>query len=365
MVYLSPAAYDYLQRGICPDCKHDRFVENWREGDRCCARCGLVVEEHMISEEPEWRNFYDEPGEDKSRIGSVVSESGRLATTSIGPGPGSSKLMRMQLRTMKTEEDTYDMELVDLENIMNEVVPSAVKRQQAVLMYKAARTALQGCKSKTALMAACCFFADGAIPLSWMADLFAVDRKALKRAFHDSRQILLAQPRFRDVIYAEEDSKDKKVLNTVIRDVLQYLKFDRMWQVKKLCDRIFDTIRSDDVNGLLTGCKPSCLAASIVVVATTLMHACEEGGATDVVIKEDRIKDYACKSTLEQQIPLIYHVMKATGHEEAAASKLNKRRRAPAVGAPGADAGAITGADAGAITGGSTTLPPSKKSCRC
>lgn len=87
----------------CPDCKTNRYViEDTRNGRTTCSSCGLVVENTLLYEQSEWRNFGDKNEGNKAdpnRIGgifdSLLSDSANLSTF-IGSGAdGSNHLQKI------------------------------------------------------------------------------------------------------------------------------------------------------------------------------------------------------------------------------------------------------------------------------
>ena len=57
----------------CPVCNStERFVDNSR-AEVCCARCGLVLDEHLIDHGPEWRAFDHEQRDKRTRTGAPLT----------------------------------------------------------------------------------------------------------------------------------------------------------------------------------------------------------------------------------------------------------------------------------------------------
>jgi transcription initiation factor TFIIB len=53
----------------CPECGGDEFVTDLEAGEVACRRCGLVLQEAMLDQRPEWTAFTLEEREEKSRGG--------------------------------------------------------------------------------------------------------------------------------------------------------------------------------------------------------------------------------------------------------------------------------------------------------
>ena len=47
----------------CQHCHSTALRVDWKQGDRVCTNCGVVAEEHLIDEGPEWREFDNEAGD--------------------------------------------------------------------------------------------------------------------------------------------------------------------------------------------------------------------------------------------------------------------------------------------------------------
>ena len=41
----------------CRSCHSTEIVTDWKQGDRICTNCGVVVEDHIYDDRPEWRDF--------------------------------------------------------------------------------------------------------------------------------------------------------------------------------------------------------------------------------------------------------------------------------------------------------------------
>ena len=59
----------------CPECASDNLVHDYNSGETICGDCGLVVYEHMLNKNPEWRAFTRQEKESRSRVGMPTSYS--------------------------------------------------------------------------------------------------------------------------------------------------------------------------------------------------------------------------------------------------------------------------------------------------
>jgi transcription initiation factor TFIIIB Brf1 subunit/transcription initiation factor TFIIB len=322
MYYLSPTERAEVARRyacaadneVCPDCGSTTFVEDWREGDKTCNRCGLVVESHMISDAPEYRTFADDL-KDPSRVGGKVGENGRLDSTMIGKGAQSSKLVRLQARVVKGDKpEPGDKDIREIYDDLCDVLRAAIKRDSAIAMFKFVKSKLPGYRAPKALMGACCFFVDGGIPLRTLAQLFAGgDSKPINAAMKVAREVLMDEPTFQRIINDEEDMQCAKILDTVVAWRFSQLPFAQLWDLKKFYRDLLTNVR-DARNGTLGSCKPSCLAAAVVFAGWRMMlHAKKANVAntSKIVITEKDFQKFSSASTLKDHVQQIYGIMRA------------------------------------------------------
>src|SRR2546428_4205398 len=70
----------------CPECSSERLVRDYERAEIVCESCGLVLDDFIIDEGPDWRAFDSEQREARERAGppsSVMSHDKGLST-SIG-----------------------------------------------------------------------------------------------------------------------------------------------------------------------------------------------------------------------------------------------------------------------------------------
>lgn len=83
--------------GCCPDCGSADSVEDARAGDRVCCSCGLVLEAHVMSDRPEWRDWADDEAPSRARVGAPAAKACAWSAPAsaapqelrIAPGAGS------------------------------------------------------------------------------------------------------------------------------------------------------------------------------------------------------------------------------------------------------------------------------------
>lgn len=57
----------------CPECTGSHLVRDYNRGELVCEDCGLVVDEQLIDQGPEWRAFDSEQGDKRARTGAPMT----------------------------------------------------------------------------------------------------------------------------------------------------------------------------------------------------------------------------------------------------------------------------------------------------
>jgi transcription initiation factor TFIIB len=57
----------------CPECNNTHIIRDYACGNLVCATCGLIIDELVLDEQPEWRAFTKEERSKKSRVGDPTS----------------------------------------------------------------------------------------------------------------------------------------------------------------------------------------------------------------------------------------------------------------------------------------------------
>ncbi|CAN0250956.1 unnamed protein product, partial [Phaeothamnion confervicola] len=83
----------------CTECHGEDIITDEAAGDVVCRGCGVVLQQSMMSDTPEWRVFLDDSGgKDPSRVGGPLDNllsDGGLGTFTVG---GRDKALRSALR---------------------------------------------------------------------------------------------------------------------------------------------------------------------------------------------------------------------------------------------------------------------------
>ena len=65
----------------CPECDSEHIVRDYKRGEVTCSNCGLVVDDQVIDQGPEWRAFDSEQNERRARRnGHAYKRSEKMAT---------------------------------------------------------------------------------------------------------------------------------------------------------------------------------------------------------------------------------------------------------------------------------------------
>ena len=57
----------------CPECGSTHLVRDYERGELICEECGLVIDDQLIDQGPEWRAFDVEQGEKRARTGAPMT----------------------------------------------------------------------------------------------------------------------------------------------------------------------------------------------------------------------------------------------------------------------------------------------------
>ncbi len=65
--------YDKDNATICPNCGNTDFINDYERAEVICKGCGLVLEENIIDQGPEWRAFDHEQRDKRTRVGAPTT----------------------------------------------------------------------------------------------------------------------------------------------------------------------------------------------------------------------------------------------------------------------------------------------------
>ena len=193
------------ERETCPECD-GQLVADYEHGETVCGECGLVVDEDAINRGPDWRAFDDQERDQKSRVGSpmtnMMHDKG-LSTTidwrnKDGYGNALSARQRQQVERLRTWNErfrTQDSQDRNLKAGLTEInrmasaigVPEPTRETAGVIYRRALEDGLLPGRSiegvATATVYAAARQAGTARSLDELADVSRIDRVVLMRAY--------------------------------------------------------------------------------------------------------------------------------------------------------------------------------------
>ncbi|MEM0240622.1 MAG: transcription initiation factor IIB [Candidatus Nezhaarchaeales archaeon] len=274
---MSTRNVDIEVKGIdrCPDCGSSNIIRSYDRGELTCMNCGLVIDEKLIDQGPEWRAFTPEEREKRDRVGppiSTTSVEGVSPTVIQWPIRDStghklspqkvfevSRWRRWQIRSrIQTSQDRNIQQATNhLERIAFRLnLPQNVK-EEALKIYKAAvKAGLVRGRSIESVMAASIYAAcrQLKIPrtLDEIADCTRAGRKDVARCY----RLLLRHVKLNIPIADPVDFVPRIVSSLSLSGVLQRKAIEIIQQARKF--------------GLTAGKDPAGLAAAAIYIASLL-----------------------------------------------------------------------------------------------
>jgi transcription initiation factor TFIIB len=153
--YKAVQTHKLLQHGRCPECGGDVFVTDPETGEVVCRRCGLVLQEEVLDQKPEWRAFTPEERRAKARAGAPTSlkQFDKGLSTTFQPYKDTygralaikDRLKMMRLRKWNIRARIHSSAERNLSQAMNELtrltdklhIPSDIEEHAALIYRKA------------------------------------------------------------------------------------------------------------------------------------------------------------------------------------------------------------------------------------
>jgi transcription initiation factor TFIIB len=144
-----------VQQGLCPECGGSEFVTDMETGEIACSQCGIVLQEEIIDQKPEWRAFTPEETRSKARTGppSSLKRFDKGLSTTFQPYkdtygrslPMRERLKMMRLRKWNIRSRVHSSAERNLSQAMNELtllsdklhIPANVEENAALIYRKA------------------------------------------------------------------------------------------------------------------------------------------------------------------------------------------------------------------------------------
>src|SRR3989454_8389009 len=142
----------------CPECRGDHLVRDYSRAEIVCEDCGLVLDDMIIDEGPEWRAFDSEQRESRERAGppSTIMAHDKGLSTSIGwrnkdaygrqiPHKSRAQIYRLRkwqhrIRTSKSGERSLAQGLTEINTMASKMGLPRHVRENAAVLYRRAST---------------------------------------------------------------------------------------------------------------------------------------------------------------------------------------------------------------------------------
>jgi transcription initiation factor TFIIB len=140
----------------CPECGSNNLIRDYQRGEVVCRECGLVVQEDLIDQGPEWRAFDSEQRQKRARTGASMKYTlyDKGLSTSIGwknrdaygraiPTKNRSKIYRLRKWQRRTKvsnagEQNLARAFAELSRISSQMSLPRVTRERAGVIYRKA-----------------------------------------------------------------------------------------------------------------------------------------------------------------------------------------------------------------------------------
>ncbi|KAJ3343276.1 transcription initiation factor IIB [Gonapodya sp. JEL0774] len=179
-----------LQCKYCMD-EVPQLIEDWKEGHIRCA-CGLILMTRLLHCGEEWRNFAEEPGNDRSRVGAPsnpLKGPSHMDATSIGSSSvargAEQKLIKAQTTLQGNSKGSHAEAFRDIDTIIGRMfMPQAVADCAKMVYEVATSNGIKG-KNMASKVGACIYMACSMHhvkrPLEAIAPLVREDTKSIAR----------------------------------------------------------------------------------------------------------------------------------------------------------------------------------------
>ena len=140
----------------CPECDSEHIVRDYKRGEVTCRNCGLVVDDQVIDQGPEWRAFDSEQSERRGRGGApmTVMVHDKGLSTDIGwggrdtygnnvPTKNRSQVYRMRkwqnrTRASNSADRNLAQALNELNRLASKIGLHRQVREEAAMLYRRA-----------------------------------------------------------------------------------------------------------------------------------------------------------------------------------------------------------------------------------
>ena len=281
----------------CPECGSTHLVRDYERGETVCEDCGLVLDENIIDQGPEWRAFDMEQGEKRARTGAPMTYTihDKGLSTEIGwknkdsygksiPTRNRAQLYRLRkwqrrIRVSNATERNLAFALSELDRIASSMsLPRNVRETAAMIYRKAVNKNLIRGRSIEGVVAASLYGAcrQCNVPrtLDEIAQSSKVGRKEIGRTYRFmTRELKLKLMPTRPQDYVQRFCSELKLSSEVQTKALEILK-------------------EASNKELTSGRGPTGVAAASIYIASILCNerrtqreVAEVAGVTEVTIR--------------------------------------------------------------------------------
>lgn len=190
----------------CSQCASENLVHDYDSGETVCANCGLVLDDLMVSQGPEWRAFTQEERQSRSRVGMPMSYSmfdkglsttigkvdkdafGRKLPYSSRPQIWRLRKWQIRSRTHTSVERNLVQAMAELDRLSDKLnINGPIKENGAMIYRKALAKGLVRGRSIAAIMTAAlyaaCRHSNTPRTLREIADASLVNKKDVARCY--------------------------------------------------------------------------------------------------------------------------------------------------------------------------------------
>ncbi len=293
----------------CPDCGCTEFKEDRVKGEVVCTRCGLVLEDNIIDEAPEWRAFDAEQRNQKARAGAPLTytKHDMGVSTEIGMGLGELykvsgkkraqyyRLRKWHKRLTKSKDRNLGFALSELNRLISHMsLPKTVHEEVARLYEKAVDKGLVRGRSMESVITALIYIVarKQGTPrtLDEISEASDIEKREIGRAYrYVARELGL------------------RILPAKAQDYLP--RFSAKLQLSgEVQARARKIIQAAKLKDLLSGKGPTGVAAAALYIAAVLegekrtqREVADIVGVTEVTIR-NRYKELVDKLGLEEEV---------------------------------------------------------------
>ncbi|MCJ7478939.1 MAG: transcription initiation factor IIB [Candidatus Nanohaloarchaeota archaeon QJJ-7] len=303
------ASEDQLQ---CPGCSSTDLSNHDSGGEVLCNCCGLVIDENMVDDSPEWRAFTQEGKEKKARAGEPLTykKHDMGVSTEIGKGSGELykvsgrkraqyyRMRKWHNRLTKSKDRNLGFALSELNRLVSQLnLAESVHEEVARLYEKAVDEGLVRGRSMESIITALVYTVarkqNTPRTLDEIADASGLEKRKIGRAYrYAARELDLDIMPARPKDYLPRFAGEMRLSG----------------EVQARARKIIKRARDDD---LLSGKGPTGVAAAALYIAAVLeeekrtqREVADTVGVTEVTIRnryKELVEELGLAQTLEEK----------------------------------------------------------------